>query len=173
MPSGKPISPERRDIMRALWEGNPDMTVKEIAAMGGIHPVSVYRRAEKDGWVRARRPAADGPGGDPGAGPGLAARRALLNGLWLAATRHVGELRAQGDGKDVARGVQELMTMVRAVEKLIEMEDGPTAGGAGTAQTRDEGPEDIDEFRAAITRRLEGLLGKRPAGRSPQVDPPE
>jgi len=150
MPSGKPIPPERRDIMRALWEGNPDMTVKEIAAMGGVHPVSVYRRADKDGWVRAVRPAGDAPDG----GPGPAARRALLNGLWLAATRHVGELRARGDGKDIARSVQELMTMVRAVEKLIEMEDGAPSGGA----VPDKEPRDVDDLRNEIAQRFESLL---------------
>jgi hypothetical protein len=154
MPTGHTVTVDERALMRALYEGEPDMTVVGIAAMIGVNRATVFDYAKENGWVRAKR----GPGAGPGSGIEPNNRRALLNSLWLAATRQVLALTTKsgeaGDGVDA----QALMAAVRTVEKLIEMEDGAPSGGMGPAQTRDEGPEDIDEFRNEVARRLEEVV---------------
>jgi hypothetical protein len=157
MPTGHTVTFDERALMRALYEGEPDMTVVEIAATIGVNRATVFDYARENGWVRAKR----GPGPGPGSEPGN--RRALLNSLWLAATRQVLALTARsgeaGPGASGGVDAQALMAAVRTVEKLIEMEDGTPSGGDGAvASALPDGFEDIDEFRAAVTRRLENLI---------------
>ncbi len=158
MPTGHTVTFDERALMRALYEGEPDMTVVEIAATIGVNRATVFDYAKENGWVRAKR----GPGPRPGPGSEPGNRRALLNSLWLAATRQVLALTARsgeaGPGASGGVDAQALMAAVRTVEKLIEMEDGEPSGGAD--RTVDEGPEDIDDFRNEIARRIENLLAE-------------
>jgi len=145
-----------------------------------------WRRAP--GALRSRR-ARDTSGEDAAAASlGLydtaEERRMILDALWLVASRFVAELQSAGSeaaGSGTAgseagdretpetapetvahrtRGAQALMTTVRTVEKLMEME--ADAAKAAPAAQVDEGPEDIDEFRNEIARRLEAMLASPP-----------
>jgi len=175
MPTGHAVTLDDRALMRALYEGEPDMTVIEIARTIGVNRATVFDYARHNGWVRAKR----GPGPRAGAGIEPTNRRAVLNSLWLAATRQVLALTAasgEGAGGTAQIDAQALMAAVRTVEKLIEMDaeagaraDGRRDGGAPV----DEGPEDINEFRAEIARGLEGLLGKRTGDGSQRDDQAE
>jgi|GEM_PF-2671644 len=167
MPKGIRLSADQRVLMRTLYETDADKTVEEIAATLGVHIATVFDHARAGGWVRADRAAAPAPA-DP------SNRRAILNTLWLAATQQAAALSAKSvaGGRDI--DAQALMASVRTVEKLMDMDDGAGAPGASApdaAACRDEGPEDIDEFRAEIARRLEGLLGRGPGTKCSPDDP--
>lgn len=93
MPTGHTVTRDDRALMRALYEGEPEMTVVEIARTIGVNRATVFDYARQNGWVRAKR----GPG-PKAAGPAIepSNRRAVLNTLWLAATRQVLALAASG-----------------------------------------------------------------------------
>ncbi|MCT8971226.1 hypothetical protein [Microbaculum marinisediminis] len=184
MPTGHTVTRDDRALMRALYEGEPEMTVVEIARTIGVNRATVFDYARQNGWVRAKR----GPG-PKAAGPAIepSNRRAVLNTLWLAATRQVLALAATGgaaskggggEGGDNGSGAsgasdahgtpgatvdaQALMAAVRTVEKLIDMDNadarGAAAAAAATAAPADEGPVDIDDFRNEIARRIENIV---------------
>ncbi|WP_436639988.1 hypothetical protein [Microbaculum sp. FT89] len=93
MPTGHTVTRDDRALMRALYEGEPEMTVVEIARTIGVNRATVFDYARQNGWVRAKR----GPG-PKAAGPAIepSNRRAVLNTLWLAATRQVLALAVSG-----------------------------------------------------------------------------
>lgn len=178
------IDKARRATIRALYEERPDLSLDAIARRAGVSYRSVTRLARRHGWRRAdghkaarqdgaetqdRAATQDGHApakraGDAEAFPGTprADPMVLVDGLRLPVQRHVADLSGQLDG---GQSAQSLMTTLKVVEKFTEME---TATGA--AETDHEGPADIDEFRAEITRRLEGLLARRTGGGGLQGD---
>jgi hypothetical protein len=178
MARGVAIPPFLRAWVRRCYEQNPHMTIEEIARHAGVTASAVSHMAKREEWVRASGAVRARKGADDAVvatpmeqGPLSDApceeRRMLLDALWLTASRHVAELQgAAGAGGDTATAAQErardtqaLMTTVRTVEKLMDME---AEIAAAPPPVIDEGPADIDEFRNEIARRLEALLGKPP-----------
>lgn len=167
MAKGVAIPPFIRGWIQRSYETNPHITLEEIARHAGCTASAVTHMARRRGWTRAGRGAPVSPAAMLAAP--AAERRMLLDALWLVASRHVGELQAAGveataDGAhDLAQGTRTLMTVVRTVEKLMEME-AEAAEAARAVPYLDEGPADIDEFRNEIARRLEAMLGVPPGG---------
>ncbi len=150
------IDEARRATVRALYEERPDLSLDAIARRAGVSYRSVTRLARRHGWRRAdgRKVATrDGAATQDGAAPAADANepQAMLADLRLQVQRHVADLAEQDEGGQTA---QSLMHSLKLVEKLEELE---AAIGAADMPV-DEGPADIDEFRAEITRLFEGLV---------------
>lgn len=153
------IDETRRAAIKALYEDRADLSLSAIARLSGVSRRSVSRLARRYGWQRAET-ACDGSPPNEGqrdqAAPAAVVNdpQAMLADLRLQVQRHVADLSAQSDRGQTA---QSLMHSLKLVEKLEELD---AAIGAANAVV-DEGPADIDEFRAEVTRRLEGLLEAR------------
>lgn len=191
MTRGRAIPAYQLALIRRLYETNPDLSINEIGRLAGVDGSTITRRARRESWRRATGargvPAdaatddpgsSDPPGGDTRPGDVRSTdRRALIDGLWLAVTRHVAGLgggagdpaagqaagQAVGPSSGAASGPQSLMALARTFEKLVELEQGAAAqsAAAAPAPVPAEGPETIDDFRNEIARRLEGLLASR------------
>jgi len=91
-------------------------------------------------------------------------RAATAGRLWRAIDRHLAGLHEAGAPSGTIRAAQDLSALARTLQTLVDLERGlaPESGEKQQAPANDKGPEDIDEFRDEIARRLEGLLGARP-----------
>jgi hypothetical protein len=91
-------------------------------------------------------------------------RAATAGRLWRAIDRHLEGLHEDGAPSGTIRAAQDLSALARTLQTLVGLEQGLGNQGHGARQAPadDEGPEDIDEFRNEIARRLECLLGARP-----------
>ncbi len=116
---------------------------------------------------RSREREEPAAGAAPAALPGVAGfqdvdRAETARRLWLAVNRHLAMLEAEDAPDGAIRAAQNLSTLARTLETLIDVERGLARDASARTQPLDEGPEDIDEFRNEIARRLESLLGARP-----------
>ena len=194
MTRGVAIPPFIRAWIRRNYEHNPNMSLVEMARHAGCTSSAVPHMASREGWRRAPGAVRSRTGKDAAERDTAAAslglydtageRRMVLDALWLVASRCVAELQsagveaaedgdtpetatgtAPGPARDRTRDAQALMTTVRTVEKLMDME-ADLARSAPAAHA-DEGPEDIDEFRNAIAQRLEAMLASPPGREAP------
>lgn len=106
------------------------------------------------------------PGGVPASEDGAFAdvdRAETARRLWLAVNRHLADLHENGAPESMVRAAQNFAALARTLETLVDVERSLDAGRQAANRYPDEGPEDIDEFRNEIARRLEAMLG---------IDPP-
>jgi len=93
-------------------------------------------------------------------------RAATARRLWRAIDRHLEGLEADEAPETEIRAAQNLSTLARTLETLVGLERGlveeQQAARPGGPYP-DEGPEDIDEFRYEIARRLENLVAEERA----------
>lgn len=134
------------EIRRAYEE--TDLKVPAIAAMFGIRPEVIYRKASRAGWSSRR-----GSGRRPGDLPPVD-RTALVRRLFLAVEKQIVEIeRRFGDGSGAIpdeKDARTLAALARTLELLIGLQT--------TVEPVAAEPEvDIDEFRLDLARRIEGL----------------
>ncbi len=111
-----------------------------------------------------RAPGAQREAGAPGTAAGADGldRAGTARRLWHALDRHLEELIAHGAPEGQIRTAQNLATLARTLQSLVGVERELAA--EREREAADEGPDDIDEFRNEISRRLEGLLGRPGTG---------
>ncbi len=127
-----------------------DMTVDDICTTFGVSRSGLYQRARAEGWKRRiKRPNTDRNG------------RSRIARLYAALDKQVADVerrlaKAQGEGNgskagDRERDARTLATLARTLEKLNAMTPE-------VDQEDDESPpEDIEEFRRELSRRLAEL----------------
>jgi len=49
---GRKLSEDQWRMARAMWEGNPKMTLSDVARRMGVSPVAVYKHAVQEGWTK-------------------------------------------------------------------------------------------------------------------------
>lgn len=158
---------DRWDMVRRLYE-ETRFTVAEIALFANVSRAALYKRAKREGWTSTRRPgqwrkpplppsaALAALAGDPRA-TGRAEGGAITRRLWAALDRHLDDIETLEADHGAARAAQNLATLTRTLETLIDVERGMTAQAQAAP---DEGPMDLDEFRDQIAKRLEALLAE-------------
>ncbi len=91
-------------------------------------------------------------------------RAATAGRLWRAIDRHLAGLHEAGAPSGTIRAAQDLSALARTLQTLVDLERGLTPERGGARQARDvslpDGFDDIDAFRAAVTRRLESLIAE-------------
>ncbi|MEO1198092.1 MAG: hypothetical protein AAFX39_02480 [Pseudomonadota bacterium] len=133
-----PFTDDRWMVLRRLYEAGA-IDVDDIAALSGLKPATIRARIRKQSWLR----------------PVGVNREVLLDRLWRGLAAQVEDLGARGS-QDTApqfeeRGARTLSTLIRAFEKLREVE------AVERAQPTEEAERDLDAFREALATRLEAL----------------
>lgn len=144
-PTARPVR-DWTEIRRAYEE--TDLKAPAIAAMFGLKPAVIYRKASRSGWT-SRRGSAQRSGQLPPID-----RTALVRRLFLAVEKQIVEIeRRFGDGSGAIpdeKDARTLAALARTLELLIGLQT--------TVEPAAAEPEvDIDEFRLDLARRIEGL----------------
>ena len=161
--------PDWHDIERAYKAGS--MTIKALAERHGVAAATISRRAKKNGWLRGR-PGPEGPPSkakkaratrsarEPAGTRGKTATKDLMRRMRRLLEHQIADIeRSQKDDASVSdeRSARTLSSMIRSLEKLLELEQTLANGPADKKGSDDSAPPDADRLRADLEQRLSRL----------------